>query len=377
MNAITRKNRHLLMQITSIEIYKYSIPMVPFTIATGTMHFAQNLLIRIHTNEGITGTGECSAFPMIVGETQATCFEMAKEFAAIWKQKDPLDIDLRMQELDLFTARNYTAKSAFDLALHDIASQHAGLPLYAFLGGTRKPIVSDLTIGIDTPESMAKQAISFVENGVSTIKVKLGKKPSDDIERIKAIRNAIGYNTNIRIDANQGWAYDDATTALTALGAYQLEFCEQPMRTYNDELLPALCKISPIKLMADESVYTHHDAERIIRNKACHYINIKFAKSGGIAEATRINEVAEKNNLACMMGGMLESRLALTAKVHFAMSKKNIVFYDLDTCLLGHKVDPVIRGVQYKGMELILSDEPGIGADVDPEFLSSLESITI
>ena len=377
MNAITRKNRHLLMQITSIEIYKYSIPMVPFTIATGTMHFAQNLLIRIHTNEGITGTGECSAFPMIVGETQATCFEMAKEFAAIWKQKDPLDIDLRMQELDLFTARNYTAKSAFDLALHDIASQHAGLPLYAFLGGTRKPIVSDLTIGIDTPESMAKQAISFVENGVSTIKVKLGKKPSDDIERIKAIRNAIGYNTNIRIDANQGWAYDDATTALTALGAYQLEFCEQPMRTYNDELLPALCKISPIKLMADESVYTHHDAERIIRNKACHYINIKFAKSGGIAEATRINEVAEKNNIACMMGGMLESRLALTAKVHFAMSKKNIVFYDLDTCLLGHKVDPVIRGVQYKGMELILSDEPGIGADVDPEFLSSLESITI
>ena len=377
MNAITRKNRHLLMQITSIEIYKYSIPMVPFTIATGTMHFAQNLLIRIHTNEGITGTGECSAFPMIVGETQATCFEMAKEFAAIWKQKDPLDIDLRMQELDLFTARNYTAKSAFDLALHDIASQHAGLPLYAFLGGTRKPIVSDLTIGIDTPESMAKQAISFVENGVSTIKVKLGKKPSDDIERIKAIRNAIGYNTNIRIDANQGWAYDDATTALTALGAYQLEFCEQPMRTFNDELLPALCKISPIKLMADESVYTHHDAERIIRNKACHYINIKFAKSGGIAEATRINEVAEKNNIACMMGGMLESRLALTAKVHFAMSKKNIVFYDLDTCLLGHKVDPVIRGVQYKGMELILSDEPGIGADVDPEFLCSLESITI
>lgn len=377
MNAITGKNRHLLMQITSIEIYKYSIPMVPFTIATGTMHFAQNLLIRIHTNEGITGTGECSAFPMIVGETQATCFEMAKEFAAIWNQKDPLDIDSRMQELDLFTARNYTAKSAFDLALHDIASQHAGLPLYAFLGGTRKPIISDLTIGIDTPESMAKQAVSFVENGVSTIKVKLGKKPSDDIERIKAIRNAIGYNTNIRIDANQGWAYDDATTALTALGAYQLEFCEQPMRTYNDELLPALCKISPIKLMADESVYTHHDAERIIRNKACHYINIKFAKSGGIAEATRINEVAEKNNIPCMMGGMLESRLALTAKVHFAMSKKNIVFYDLDTCLLGHKVDPVIRGVQYKGMELILSDEPGIGADVDPEFLCSLESITI
>jgi len=377
VNAITRKNRHLLMQITSIDIYKYSIPMVPFTIATGTMHYAQNLLIRVHTNEGITGTGECSAFPMIVGETQATCFEMAKEFAAIWKQKDPLDITSRMQELDLFTARNYTAKSAFDLALHDIAAQHAGQPLYAFLGGSRKPIISDLTIGIDSPEAMAKQAITFVENGVETIKVKLGKNAADDIERIKAIRDAIGYSTAIRIDANQGWTYDEAVTALTALGKYQIEFCEQPMRTYNDELLPALCKISPIPLMADESVYTHHDAERIIRNKACHYINIKFAKSGGIAEATRINEVAEKNNIPCMMGGMLESRLALTAKVHFAMSKKNIVFYDLDTCLLGHKVDPVTEGVQYNGLELILSDKPGIGASVDPNFLSALESITI
>lgn len=377
MNAITRKNRHLLMQITSIDIYKYSIPMVPFTIATGTMHYAQNLLIRVHTNEGITGTGECSAFPMIVGETQATCFEMAKEFATIWKQKNPLDITTRMQELDLFTARNYTAKSAFDLALHDIAAQHAGKPLYAFLGGTRKTIISDLTIGIDSPEAMAKQALAFVENGVDTIKVKLGKKAADDIERIKAIRNAIGYTTAIRIDANQGWTYEDAVSALTALGTYQIEFCEQPMRTYNDELLPALCKISPIPIMADESVYTHQDAERIIRNNACHFINIKFAKSGGIAEATRINEVAEKNNIPCMMGGMLESRLALTAKVHFAMSRKNIVFYDLDTCLLGHKVDPVTEGVQYKGLELILSDQPGIGASVDPEFLSSLETISI
>lgn len=377
MNAITKKNRHLLMQITSIDIYKYSIPMVPFTIATGTMHYAQNLLIRVHTNEGITGIGECSAFPMIVGETQGTCFEMAKEFAAIWKQKDPLDINGRMLELDLFTARNYTAKSAFDLALHDIAAQHAGQPLYAFLGGTRKPIISDLTIGIDSPEAMANQAVAFVENGVATIKVKLGKNAADDIERIKAIRDAIGYSTAIRIDANQGWTYDDAVTALTELGKYKIEFCEQPMRTYNDELLPALCQISPIPLMADESVYTHHDAERIIRNQACHYINIKFAKSGGIAEATRINEVAEKNNIPCMMGGMLESRLALTAKVHFAMSKKNIVFYDLDTCLLGHKVDPVTEGVQYKGLELILSEQPGIGASVDPDFLSGLESITI
>jgi L-alanine-DL-glutamate epimerase-like enolase superfamily enzyme len=129
--------------------------------------------------------------------------------------------------------------------------------------------------------------------------------------------------------------------------------------------------------MADESVFTHRDAERLIRNNACAYINIKFAKSGGIREALRINQVAEKNGITCMMGGMLESRLALTAKVHVAIACKNIQFYDLDTCLLGHLTDPVVGGAQFKGMELSVNDQPGIGADVSESFLSGLEKVVV
>ena len=365
------------MQISKIEIYKYSIPMVPFVIATGTMHYAQNLLVRVHTDTGLIGIGECSAFPMIAGETQATCYEMAKDFAALWKHKDPLQIEARMQELDLFTAGNYTAKSAFDLALYDIAAKNANLPLYQFLGGKKKRIESDLTMGIDTPEKMAATAIEFKEKGVNMIKVKLGKNAQEDILRIKKIREAIGYDIQIRIDANQGWSFDDAVLALTGMGNFQIAFCEQPMRKWNDELLPELMAISPIPIMADESVFTHHDAERLIRNKACTYINIKFAKSGGICEATKINKVAEANGIPCMLGGMLESRVAITANVHFALANHNIQFYDLDTCLVGHLVDPVIGGITYQGMELLLTDVPGIGADVDPEYLKKLEQIVI
>lgn len=365
------------MQITEIEIYKYSIPMVPFTIATGTMHFAQNIFIRIHTNSGITGVGECSAFPMIVGETQATCFEMAKEFASIWKGKDPLLIEERMNELHLFTAGNYTAKSAFDLALYDIAAKHANLPLYRFLGGTIKDIESDLTIGIGTPEQMAAQAIEFIDKGVTMIKVKLGKDPATDIERVRCIRLAIGNRAKLRIDANQGWGYDDALFALSELGKFDIQFCEQPLRVWDDELLPELNRLSPIPIMADESVYTHKDAARMIRHQACKYLNIKFAKSGGIFEAIKINAVAQMHNIPCMMGGMLESRVALTAKVHFATAFTNIQFYDLDTCLLGHKEDPVTGGVKYNGMHLILSDAPGIGADVSEAYLNKLVKVTI
>lgn len=365
------------MQISKIEIYKYSIPMVPFVIATGTMHYAQNLLVRVHTDSGLIGIGECSAFPMIAGETQATCYEMAKDFAALWKQKDPLQIEARMQELDYFTAGNYTVKSAFDIALYDIAAKHAQLPLYQFLGGQKKRIESDLTMGIDTPEKMAANAIEFKEKGVNMIKVKLGKNAQEDILRIKKIREAIGYEIQLRIDANQGWSFDDAVIALTGLKNYQIEFCEQPMRKWNDELLPQLMAISPVPIMADESVFTHHDAERLIRNKACAFINIKFAKSGGILEATKINKVAEANGIPCMLGGMLESRVAITANVHFALANNNIQFYDLDTCLVGHLVDPVIGGITYQGMELLLTDTPGIGADVDPEYLKKLEQVVI
>lgn len=365
------------MIITHTEIYKYSIPMLPFTIATGTMHYAQNLLVRVYTDAGIVGIGECSAFPMIAAETQATCYEMAKDFAQIWKGKDPLNIEQRMEELDLFTAGNYTAKSAFDLALFDIAAKNAQQPLYQYLGGKLKTIESDLTIGIGTPEQMAATAKEFVAKGVKMIKVKLGKKPVEDIERIKQIRAAIGGSTILRIDANQGWSFDDAVLALNGLGGYGIQFCEQPMRKWNDERLPELMALSPIPIMADESVFTHYDAERLIRNKACAYINIKFAKSGGILEAIKINQVAAENGIICMLGGMLESRVALTAKVHFAMAFDNIRFYDLDTCLLGHQKDPVIGGVKYQGMELLLDDSPGIGADVDPAYLKTLEQTSI
>ncbi len=365
------------MQIIQTEIYKFSIPMHPFTIATGTMDFAQNTFIRIHTDAGYYGVGECSAFPMIVGETQATCYEIAKDFALIWKGKNPLDIEERMLELHSYTAFNSTIKSAFDMALYDIAAKHAGMPLYQFLGGRKKKIETDLTIGIDTPEAMAATAREFKAKGVNIIKVKVGKNGAEDIERIKQIRMAIGDNLLLRIDANQGWSFDTATFVLQEIEKYNIQFCEQPMRYWADEQLPALRKLSPIKIMADESVYDHHDAERLIKARACDFVNIKFSKSGGILEANKINAVCEQNNIPCMIGGMLESRIALTAFAHFALAHQNIIFYDMDTCMLGHKLDPVKGGIQYNGFIPDIPDIPGIGANADDDFLMGLEKIII
>ena len=129
--------------------------------------------------------------------------------------------------------------------------------------------------------------------------------------------------------------------------------------------------------MADESVFDHYDAKRLIIAEACDYVNIKFAKSSGILEAIKINQICEQYHVRCMMGGMLESRVALTAFAHFATAHENVVFYDMDTCLLGHTADPVIGGVRFNGFFLELPDTPGIGADVDENFLQQCETVTV
>ncbi len=357
------------MKITRTEIYRLSIPMEPFVIATGTMNYAQNTFIRIHTDCGIYGVGECSAFPMIVGETQDTCVMLARNFAQLWKGKNPLDIPERLAELDAFVARNTTIKSAFDMALYDLAAKHAGVPLYRFLGGDVRDIVSDITVGIGHPTEMAAKALAFKNQGAEVLKVKLGKRPVNDIERIRAIREAVGDVLPIRIDANQGWSYDETVAVLRGLQPFNIQFCEQPMRSYNDYLLPQLRKETNIPIMADESCYDHRDAVRLATQSACDYVNIKFSKSGGIAEALRIQQAAADHHIPCMIGGMLESRLALSAKVHFAFAAPNVKFFDLDTCLLGHLEDPVVGGVQFSGYRLSLPERPGVGADIDAAFL--------
>jgi len=366
-----------IVRIDHTEIFQLALPMEPFVIATEVSTVAQNTFIRIHTDVGLVGMGECSAFPMLVGETQATCYAVAREFAAWIKGKDPLDIHARMRDLHARLAFNTTIKSAFDMALHDLAAKAQGLPLYRFLGGTKKDIETDLTLGIGAPEAMADKARAAVAKGARTLKIKLGKHGPEDVERVRGIRAAVGPEIALRVDANQGWDFDTAAATLRDLAPFSIQFCEQPIHHDYDYLLPDLRKLSPVPIMADESVFNHHDAIRLMRAQAVDYINVKLAKSGGILEALRIADAAERHGIPCMLGGMLESRLALTAKVHLAMSHGNFRFYDLDTCLLGQLEDPVLGGARYKGFHLEIGDGPGIAADIDPGFLEKCESVVV
>jgi L-alanine-DL-glutamate epimerase-like enolase superfamily enzyme len=309
-----------MLQITSIEIYKLLIPLKePFVISLGTQFNADNVLIVIKTNEELIGWGECSPYMSINGESVETCFAVAQYLAKVLIGKNPTEIEDCIVAMDKVIYGNNSIKSAFDMALYDLAAQHKGLPLYKFLGGRKdKIITTDMTVGIGSPEKMAADALRFKEAGFPAIKVKLGQSTEIDVARIKAIRLAVGNELPLRIDANQGWTVPTAIATLQALEPYNIEHCEEPIARWNFMELSKVKQASPIKIMADESCCTQHDANRLATLQACDYFNIKLGKSGGIFNALQIVEAGNNHNIKLQIGSFMESSLATTAFVHFA-----------------------------------------------------------
>ena len=368
-----------MLHITSIEIYKLLIPLKePFVISLGTQFNADNVLIVIKTNENITGFGECSPYMSINGESVDTCFIVAQYLAHSLKGNNPLQIEDCILAMDKVIYGNQSIKSAFDMALYDIAAKHSNMPLYKFLGGKKNKIITtDMTVGIASPTKMANDALRFNELGFPAIKVKLGQSTDIDVARIKAIREAVGNALPLRIDANQGWSVPTAISTLQALAPYQIEHCEEPIARWNFMELSQVKKESPIKIMADESCCTHHDATRLAKLQACDYFNIKLGKSGGIFNALKIIEVGKQANIKLQIGSFMESRLATSAFIHFAYCDDLIIHFDLDTPLMMAE-DPIQNGLQYMPNGVVeIDDTPGIGASIDEHYLQNLEKVII
>jgi L-alanine-DL-glutamate epimerase-like enolase superfamily enzyme len=363
--------------ITRIAIYKMNVMLKePFKIALSTTTCAENVLVRIETSDGLYGFGEGSPLASINGETQATAFEAAKFLAPLLIGRNPTDIEGCMREMDTALPRNGVAKSAFDLALYDLLGKRAGLPLYALLGGSNRRIQTDLTISITPPEEIGAKALAIRNRDFRCIKLKLGTNHHDDVARVRAVREAVGNDVSLRVDANQGWNPTVAIAVLREIEQYGIEYCEQPVPAWNYDALKRVRDASPIPIVADEACFDHRDAWRLASMGAADMFNIKLCKASGIHNALKINAIAEAAGMKCMVGCMFETRIGISASAHLAAARPNIAYADLDAILL-HAEDPVMEGVRYEGDEVVLPDAPGIGADVDPAYLAGLESVTV
>ena len=367
------------LTISSVELYASRIELKePFIISLGRLTHAENVLVLIRTTAGITGYGECSPFMTIHGESMETGMVVGKYLARKLNGKDAADIAGCTQLMNSVIYANNSIKSAFDMALYDIGATYAGVPLYKFLGGhNNKILITDYTVSLDTAEKMAADAALIVTKGFQVVKVKLGGTGEQDLERIRRIREAIGMNIPLRIDANQGWQATTAPDILHALAPYNIQHCEEPIPRWNFMQLPAVRRQSPIKIMADESCCDEHDAKRLLDIGACDYFNIKLGKAGGIYGAKKIIVIAEEKNIDIQLGGFLESRLGFTAAAHLALTSDAIVHCDFDTPLM-FKEDPVLGGISYSNKgEVTVPETPGIGAWIDEKYLQRMEKLVV
>jgi L-Ala-D/L-Glu epimerase len=366
--------------IQSVELYKLFVPLrEPFVISLGPIHDVQNVVVIIRTADGCAGYGECSPYMTINGESVDTCFVVGQYFAKVLKGKNALNIEECMALMDRTIYANSSIKSAFDIALHDIAGQHAGVPIYKLLGGANNKVLqTDMTVSIGDPQKMKADAVRFQQEGFPAIKVKLGETLEKDVERIRAIREGIGMDIPLRIDANQGWrTADEAIAILQALAPFNIEHCEEPIARYKFMDLGRVSAASPIPIMADESLGDDHDAERLIALKACQMFNIKLGKSSGFHKGLKIAKLGAAAGMEMQVGGFMESRLGMTAAAHLALSNDYIHHCDFDTPLMFTE-DPVIGGIQYKANGVIeVPDVPGLGAVIDERYLEKAEKVEV
>ncbi len=352
------------MKIVDVKWEKFKIELEsPFKIALGTSYYHEGVLLKIITDEGIKGIGEAAPSERITGETTDTVCSVLNLFKNYLIGKNPLEIQKIMDDLNQMLLHNTSAKCAVDIALWDIKAKYFGLPLRDLLGKDKEKITTSITIGIKSIEETIKEAQEIIKRfGAKVLKIKVGLNLKEDIEKIKELRDAIGYDVKIRVDANQGYNLKEAVKFAKEVEKYEIELFEQPLPYYQLNELRILRDKIGIPVMLDESVHTARDALKVIKENCCDVINIKLMKSGGICEALKIASIAESAGIPCMVGCMVETRIGVSAGTHFALSVKNVKYADLD----GHlflKKDIAEGGVITKEGENYITENKGLGVE--------------
>ncbi|MBC8591358.1 dipeptide epimerase [Wansuia hejianensis] len=352
------------MKIIDIKLGHISVPLrTPFKTALRTVNSVEDIIVRIETDTGNVGYGEIPPTGVITGDTTGAIIgAIESHIKKALIGMDIENIEEIMDKLDKSIVGNTSAKAGVDIAIYDLYGQLYNAPVYKILGGYRKEIITDITISVNEPEEMARDSIDAINRGYRTLKIKVGNDAKKDIERMKAIREAVGYDVDLRIDANQGWNYKEAIYTLRKMedAGLNIELVEQPVPGHDFEGLKMVTDNVSIPVMADESVFSPKDAIKIMEMRAADYINIKLMKTGGIHNALKICNIAEVYGVECMIGCMLEAKVSVNAAVHLAAAKKIITKIDLDGPVLCSE-DPVDGGSVFNESKIILNDAPGFG----------------
>lgn len=352
------------MKITEVRLGTISVPLrVPFKTALRSVSSVEDIIVEIHTDTGAVGYGEAPPTGVITGDTTGSILgAMRDHIIKTIVGRDVDEFEDLMMALQGCIVKNTSAKAAADMALWDLYGQLYKIPVYKLMGGSRKKIVTDITISVNDPEEMARDTINAVSRGYDTLKVKVGSHPELDVARLSAVRQAAGKEARIRIDANQAWSPKQAVRILNQMQekGLEIEFVEQPVKAHDFEGLKYVTQRSYVPVLADESVFSPEDALTIMQMGAADLVNIKLMKCGGLYNALKITSAAEVYGVECMIGCMLEAKISVNAAVHLACAKQIITKIDLDGPVLCSE-DPILGGAVFNEQEITVSDDAGLG----------------
>jgi len=378
------------MKITKVECIPVSIPFVkPIVMSGGPVTQADGVVLKLHTDEGITGvseTGDTSLWYM--GESQDSIMHnLTKVFAPhMLIGEDPFNIETIVAKMDKATRANSHSKAVVDYALHDLMGKALGVPVYKLLGGLSNPkIALAFVMSSGTAEDVGAEGKALVEAGFQGLKLKVGaKSPEEDIEMIAALREAVGSKVKVMIDANGGWMYHQALYVLQRIAKYDVFLCEQPVPWWDIDGLARLRRKVDVPVFADESAAELGHLIQLIEKDAVDGFFLKVPKAGGILKSRRWVAVAQAANLPVMCGCMVNSGLGSAGEAAFlgatawmgkieqeAIGPLNL--YNIyDTVSGPIKNDLAKKPPRYEKGFLYPPDGVGLGVELDEDSLKAV-----
>lgn len=366
------------MKIISIETIPVNVPIDPgLAIKGGRGAHTDSpfLFVRVKTDDGIDGLGEVTCTPVWSGEDQVTAAHVINNFIApVLMGEDPRAYERLSIKLRFSVANHPFTKSGIEMALWDILGKAANLPVYRLLGGPVRDFVpTKFSVSGAEPARAAEIAAWAVEQGFRTMKVKVGIEPESDVARVRAVREAIGPNIRLGVDANGGWAPRTAVQTIRRLMEFGIYFAEQPVADLDVSWLADVRRSVAIPIMADESVYALQDAMAIARAGAADVLSIYVGKGGGIGPARKVAAVAEAAGMTCTVGSNLEMGIASAAMIHLAMATPGIGAEEFPCDILGtffYEADLLAEPLPIVAGSARPLEKPGLGVELDPDKLA-------